>query len=518
MNNIKIPFNSIPGFSPIQSDYIEGVKPIFKKAIAFPFNLDSFKNLIDKRRNFEAEKRKNLRELIESQYAQIGIKKDLSIFENPQTFTLTTGHQLNVLTGPAYYIYKIVGIINIAKELKKTYPEYQFLPVFWLASEDHDFDEINHFTLFNKEYSWETNQKGPVGRFNLDGLEEILSQINDLPAFFREAYQKKNMSEAIRYIVYSLFDKYGVICLDADDPVAKRHLIPTIKKEIFEGGAQNLVHKALHQFAEKGYEVKLFPREINFFYLLDGLRERIVEQGGKFRVLNTNLSFSREELEKEIDNFPERFSPNVIFRPIYQEILLPNLSYLGGPGEIAYWLCLKEVFDLHGVSFPLLAPRNSVFYLNEKLKNKFDQLGNRLEFYFLNESKIKERYLLEHSDAEITLKKEIEKIQEIFDAILSKGLAIDKTMEGPINGERQKILNALENLEKKLTKAEERNHEVAINQIIQIKNRLFPQGKWQERIENYLNYALNEPDFIENLVNILDPFDSRVNFISPKNA
>lgn len=518
MKIVKFPFNSIPGFSKIQSDYIEENDRLFSQSINLPFNLDSFGEMIEKRGNIPLKQRKELKEIIEGQYAEIGISKDLSIIENSNSFTITTGHQLNILTGPAYYIYKIVSIINIAKQLKNKYPEKNFIPLFWLATEDHDFEEINHFNLFNKEYKWETDQKGAVGRFHLKGIETILNEINDLPELFKKAYSLKNMSEAIRYIVHQLFDQYGVVCLDADNKRAKQYLIPIIKKEIFERESQDLVNKSIQKFSDKGYEIKLYPREINFFYLKDNLRERIVEEAGQFSVLNMELKFSKEELEKEIEAYPERFSPNVIFRPIYQEALLPNLCYVGGPGEIAYWLSLKDSFDLHQVSYPILAPRNSIFYFNEKLNQKIEQLGKALEFYFSSENELKENYLNENSSADFEMQEELNQIEDIFSKILSKGMEIDKTMEGPVLGEKQRVMNSIQNLEKKLKKAEERKHEVAINQLLQIKNRFFPNGKWQERMENYLNFAINDANFIQNLVDHIDPFDSRVNFISPNNG
>ncbi len=509
----KVPFNAIPGFSKIQSDYLEQNNPIFKESIDHSFTIGSFKNQLEAKKSFSQEDRKLLVELIENQYQQIGVQKDVSILLNPNTFTITTGHQLNIFTGPAYYIYKIITIINLSKKLKEAYPDYHFLPLFWLATEDHDFEEINHFTLFNKEYKWETNQTGPVGRFHLEGLGEILNELKDLPDIFSKAYSSNNLSESIRILINGLFEQYGLICLDADESKLKKKLVPIIKKEIFEQASQSIIQKKLNQFSSEGYEIKLFPREINFFYMDSGFRERIVQEGEYFRVNQTNMVFTRQELENLIDEHPEKFSPNVVFRPVYQELILPNLAYIGGPGEIAYWLSLKGVFKLHEIPFPILAPRNTVFVLPSKLKNKMDQLGKPLEYFFQTDHEIKDNYLKENSEFTFELEEEIKALEALFNQILEKGVQLDKTMEGPILGEKQKILHSIQNLEKKLKKAEERKYETALNQLYQIKNRLFPDGRWQERKENFLNFSINHPEFMDELIQELDPFDLKVNFI-----
>lgn len=509
----KVPFKAVPGFSKIQSDYLEQNNSIFKESIDHTFTLESFKNQLEAKKSFSQKDRKLLVELIENQYQQIGVQKDVSILLNPNTFTITTGHQLNIFTGPAYYIYKIITIINLSKKLKEAYPDYHFVPLFWLATEDHDFEEINHFTLFNKEYKWETNQTGPVGRFHLEGLGEILNELKDLPAIFQKAYSSNNLSESIRILINGLFEQYGLICLDADDSKLKKKLVPIIKKEIFEQASQSIIQKKLNQFSSEGYEIKLFPREINFFYMESGIRERIVQEGEHFRVNQTDRVFTPQELENLIDEHPEKFSPNVVFRPVFQELILPNLAYIGGPGEIAYWLSLKGVFKLHEIPFPILAPRNSVFVLPSKLKNKMDQLNKPLEYFFQTDQEIKDNYLKENSEVAFELDEEIKALEALFNQILEKGIQLDKTMEGPILGEKQKILHSIQNLEKKLKKAEERKHETALNQLYQIKNRLFPDGRWQERKENFLNFSINHPEFMDELIQELDPFDLKVNFI-----
>jgi len=262
-----------------------------------------------------------------------------------------------------------------------------------------------------------------------------------------------------------------------------------------------------------GYHTQITPREINFFYLQDGLRERIVFENSEFRVLNSELAFSQEEILQILKDHPERFSPNVVLRPLYQETILPNLAYIGGPSEVPYWLQLKGIFDNYEEQFPLLMPRNFALVINQASQKRMDKLGITAEELFADEVSLRRSFVERNSDNSLSLAFEIDDVSEVFERILKKSLAIDQTMKGAVEAEKAKIITSLENLEKRIKKAEERNQETAVTQLLGLKQKLFPDGGLQERKENFLNFYLNDKEFINKLLEAFDPIDYRFNII-----
>ncbi len=377
-----------------------------------------------------------------------------------------------------------------------------------MASEDHDFEEINHFNLFGKTWKWESEQKGAVGRFNPEGIEQILTGLPEKIELFEKTYREhKTLSAATRFFVNELFGKDGLIILDADDKTLKKEFSEIIKDEILNQSSHTLVEKTSAALEQQGYEAQVHAREINLFYLENNLRERIVKSGDQYKVNNTDRSFSEKEILTQIENEPEKFSPNVILRPVYQECILPNLAYIGGPAEVVYWLQLKEVFDYHKLSFPILMPRNFALYINKGSVSKLSKLSLDAVELFAPAEQLKNNYLLKITEAEFKLEQEAEALKQLFSGIKQKAGAIDKTMEATVMGELQKSLKILEDLEKRLKKAEERKNETVLTQLLTLKEKLFPGGGLQERSDNFLNFYLNDITFITHLKNAFDPFN-----------
>jgi uncharacterized protein YllA (UPF0747 family) len=229
--------------------------------------------------------------------------------------------------------------------------------------------------------------------------------------------------------------------------------------------------------------------------------------------LNTDIHFSESEILQILDSQPENFSPNVVLRPLYQETILPNLAYIGGPSEVPYWLQLKGIFDYYGEQFPLLMPRNFALVVNQASQKRMDKLGISAEELFVDEVTLRRSFVERNSENSLSLAFEIDDVNEIFERILKKSLAIDQTMKGPVEAEKVKIISSLENLEKRIKKAEERNQEMSVTQLLALKQKLFPEGGLQERKENFLNYYLNDNAFITKLLAEFDPLDYSFNII-----
>lgn len=496
-------------FSPIFLDYLNKEPSLEKYYDHFPAK-ENFKELIASR-NFPKKNRDVLMEVLNDQYKSINISDavndNIESLSNENTFTIVTGHQLNIFSGPLYFIYKIVSCILTAESLKKEYPENNFVPVYWMATEDHDFAEINHFNLFGKTYTWETDQKGPVGRFNPSSIKSILDEMPEKVALFEKAYLRHdNLADATRFFVNELFGDKGLIIIDGDNAALKELLKPVMKDDLLSNNAGRIIQETSTELSSLGYKVQVFPREINLFYMDGNVRERIVYDGS-YKVINTNLEFSEQEILDKLEHSPEKFSPNVVLRPIYQEIILPNLAYIGGPAEVAYWLQLKQMFEFFKISFPVLMPRNFGMIINKNITRKVKKLNLKIKDLFLDLQALKNQFINENASNNLSLEKEQEVLKQVYFSVMHKALLVDQSLEGMIGAENTKAIKGLENIEKRLRKAEEQNQEIAIKQIENIKEKLFPGKGLQERTENFLNFYINNPSIFDVFIQHFDPFD-----------
>lgn len=507
----KLPFENVQAFSKMFVDYCNN-DPALAPFYGEKPTIAGFGDIL-KRRQFSQNSRDILVTALKSQYASLehheAVDQNIDLLAKHKTFTVTTGHQLNLYTGPLYFIYKIATVVNACIQLKETYPDHDFVPVYWMASEDHDFEEINHFSLHGQRHTWESDQRGPVGRFDTSMMGEFLDSIPEKVALFEKAYREHNtLAEACRCYVHELFGEQGVVVVDADHADLKSKFAPIIKEEVLSHSAQPIVESTNQKLIEAGYNSQAFSREINFFYL-DGIsRERIVENDGVYKVRNTSITFSEEEIRQEIDAHPERFSPNVIMRPVYQEVILPNIGYTGGPAEVAYWLQLKGVFDLHQVNFPVLLPRNFGLVISRNVGRKIDKLNLATDDLFKDIQTLKSWQLSKYGDDHL-LEADMQSITQVFEGLKSKAMNIDKSLEGYIGAEETKALKNIENIQRKLKKALESKNEVAMRQIDVIKESLFPGNGLQERTLNFLTFYLEDPAFVRDLLANFDAFDMR---------
>jgi len=513
----KLPFAATHSFSKSFLDYIGGNEVLKPFYTALP-SLENFGKQMAQR-NFPIAHRAVLADSLNKQYEGLDIseltKSNIAALRNEKTFTITTGHQLNIFTGPLYFIYKIVTVINACKTLKATYPDCHFVPVYWMASEDHDFEEISHFRFNGKKFKWETEQTGAVGRFNPKELKSIFDQIISIPQFFQDAYLKqKTLAAAARHYVNALFGDEGLVVIDADDHDLKNLLKPVIEDDIFKGSPQQLVNETSEKLDAAGYKTQVFPREINFFYLKDDIRSRIVQEGEAYTVLDTDIRFTKAAIEQEIADYPERFSPNVVLRPLYQELLLPNLAYVGGPSELVYWLQLKEVFTHFNTTFPLLMPRNFAGVLTPNVQAKIEKESLSYEEVFEDEQSLINRKVSENAQNELALSGEMQRLSAIFDDVMKQAVQIDGTLEKLVAAEKKKTQNCINKIEHKILKAEKRNQETLVNRIYAIKESLFPGGSPQERKDNFMNFYIPDTDFVQSCLESFDAFDYRFHLIS----
>ena len=515
-------------FSRLIVDYLDEKSELKSLYNRFP-NIENFEAQIEeKSKNFPIKNREILASTLVNQYENFAIseltKHNIELLKKSNTFTITTGHQLNLFTGPLYFLYKIVSVINLTKELKTAYPNHNFVPVYWMATEDHDFDEINFFNFNGNKQQWKKESKGPVGRLNTSGLEEVFEQFstelglgnnaNYLRELFKKSYlENDNLADATRFLANELFKSEGLVIIDGDDVNLKRLFIPFAKNELLHQTSYKKVSETISLLKE--YTIQVNPREINLFYIQDDLRERIVFENGNYKINNTSLAFSESELLTELEKNPENFSPNVILRPLYQEIILPNLCYIGGGGEIAYWLELKTNFKEHNVTFPMLLVRNSVLLATEKQVKKLDQLGFNWSEIFMTQELLSNKKTKEFSKFTIDFSEQKEAIKQQFKALHEIALKTDKSFIGAVKAQETKQLKGLDNLEKRLLKAEKRVHSETLNRITSLQNELFPNNSLQERSVNFSEYYGEfGPKLIEKLLYELNPLSHELKIIT----
>ncbi|WP_298480955.1 bacillithiol biosynthesis cysteine-adding enzyme BshC [uncultured Maribacter sp.] len=523
MNIDYISFKETGYFSNLMIDYLEQKKSVQNLYNNYPSLEGIGEQMLEKRNHFSKDKRGVLCAALKQQYKGVQASdktlKNIDALKEENVFTVVTGHQLNLFTGPFYFLYKIISTINLAKEIEGNNPECKVVPVYWMATEDHDFDEINYFNLHGKKIQWNKEVSGAVGRLSTEGLQEVYKILEQelgtsknakkLTSLFKKSYlEHTTLTDATRFLANELFSEYGLVIIDGDSAELKRELIPFVKKDIFENIAFKEVSKTIENIKEQPekYNVQVNPREINYFYLKDAIRERIIEKEGNFLINNTEIKFTKEELLLELNEFPERFSPNVIARPLYQEVILPNLCYIGGGGEIAYWLELKNMFSAMQVPFPVLLLRNSALLMNEKLKGKMEKMNLSVQDLFLKQNSLINKKIREISNISIDFSEQRAHLKEQFSAMYSMAEQTDKSFYGAVKAQELKQLKGLDVLEKRLLKAQKVKLKDHVIRMADLQNELFPNFSLQERTTNFSElYVEYGSSLIVDLKNALKP-------------
>lgn len=517
----RLKYQNLHFFSKLVKAYLNQNESSLSLYSLFP-TIENFSKAIEYKSKHPIN-REVLVQVLKKQYAHIS-DADIS-FQNIEklkeqnTFTITTGHQLNLFTGPLYFIYKIVSTIKLTHQLQIQYPQYNFVPVYWMATEDHDWAEINHFHTSDKvQFYWENEVNYAVGTVPTKGLENVANELKsvwesdvfgyELHSMFEKAYLKGlSLSEATRTLVHHLFGSYGLVILDAQDSALKRRFIPIMKRELKQQFVFNEVTQTNHFLKENGFEIQVNPREINLFYLTPNARQRILKEADSYRVNHTDLVFTYHEIEAEFESHPERFSPNVLMRPLYQESILPNLAYIGGGGEINYWLQLKGVFDVFQIPFPMLVLRNSALWVTEKQIRKWEKLGLFTSDMLSHFQEITNQMINQNEPPNKPDFHELEKLlKHLIEPVENWAIHIDPTLISGIKGTLQKQLNEWGHWEQKLQKSLKKKNSEALERAEKIRAELFPNETLQER---YLNYSVFYKDmgneFIRQLWNEFDP-------------
>ncbi len=487
-------------FSDILNAYVDNDERL-RSFIKYPVSFDGLKAAIEQRRKNPVDRKLLAGELLK-QYQGLEITgkvlENIQLLVHENTFTVCTAHQPAIFTGNLFFIYKILHAIKLAEELKKRFPENNFVPVYFMGSEDADLDELGNIFMNGEKIAWDTKQRGAIGRMNTKDLGKIIARIegellvlpfgNELVQLLKSCYlDSPDIQTATLKLVHALFASYGLLVLIPDNPGFKRKLLPVFEDELLNQHSSAIVSETVESIPAS-FKVQAHPRDINLFYLKDDIRLRIERQGEKWIVVDTDISFDRESIRKELQEHPERFSPNVILRGIMQETLLPDIAFIGGGGELAYWMELKELFEYYKVFYPMLIVRNSFLVIEEKWKNRLDKLGISVGQVFQPEQSLLNLIVRRESQKQLSLEKEIGEASLYYQQLKALAGNIDVTLEKHVDALRAKAIKPVEALEKKMLRAEKRKFEEQSRQLAAVKKALFPNNGLQERVDNFMPY------------------------------
>lgn len=508
----RLPYSQTGYFSEIILDYLkqaDSLKPFYKH----PVSVDGIRASLAARKRFPTN-RPVLVEALKEQYKNIAtsdrVREHIELLADENTFTVCTAHQPAIFTGSLYFIYKILHTIKLASFLSKEFPEHRFVPVFYMGSEDADLEELGKIYLNNEKLIWDTHQTGAVGRMKPEGLGTIIDRVegelsvlpfgSELISLLKETYLgSPDIQTGTFRLLNALFASFGLIILIPDRAGLKQLMVSVFADDLFNHTPSSIVNPAIRDLSVH-YKVQANPREINLFYLKDDLRGRIEKKGGKFIVHGSGLSFEEAGLRNELTGHPERFSPNVILRGLFQETILPNIAFIGGGGETAYWLELRELFDHYKTPFPVLILRNSFLLIEDTWREKLESAGLAVTDIFRSEEDLVNELVKSQSRQQLSLEEEIREALGFYARIKEISGAVDPTLVQHVDALQTKAIKPLEELEKKLLKSEKRKFEDQRRQVNAIKSALFPFDSLQERIDNFMPwYARRGPAFLEHL-------------------
>ena len=524
-----INFSDIPNHQNLFLDYMyefENVKDYYKYNFRNKEQYSSiFKSISESRKN----KQLNLASILSNQYSalqNVSVKtsRNIQLLEKEKTIAVVTGQQLGILGGPLYTLFKIITAIRLSNQLTERYDEFKFVPVFWLEADDHDFNEVRSINLLDNEnqilnlgYKEEINDddaKQSIGHIKFDeSLNEFFNQFegslrdtefkNELIVKLKEWYSVgKSFKQSFKELIFWLFDEYGLVIFDPQDSQVKSLLKPIFQKEIndFTLHTQKLIQTSAK--LEELYHAQVKVKPVNLFYHTDDGRYSVEPVDEVFKLRRKRKQFTKEEILAEIETSPERFSPNVLLRPICQDYLLPTGFYIAGPSEIAYFAQVTPLYDFYDIETPIIFPRSSATILEKNVSSGLDKYDLNMNDIFLGLDELKEKVIADLSENNIVTAfvEASKEIELTFDKIKENLFAIDKTLVDSSGRYKDRIMSSILELKTKAIKAQETKHETTIRQLTRLSNLLYPLSNLQEREINF-TYFYNKygKDFIRKI-------------------
>ena len=514
------------GITPLFVDYLNDFEKLKDYYAADFRDRKSWKKLIDKVLSKQKDRSTLIRVLTEqNKQHHCGIRTlaNIDLLGNENTVAVVTGQQVGICSGPLYTIYKTVTAIKLAEQLSTQFPDYNFVPVFWVEKEDHDFEEINKLNVLNPAGEVQTieylfggkpfeRNPGPVGSIVIDSFidnffDRLQTQLQEsefkLPLFtaLRGYYRSgATLGAAFVGLMNQVFEDSGLVFLDPGNVELKKILKPVFQKEI--AGLSKTSQMVVDTSAglEEHYHAQIKAKSINLFMLHKGGRYLIEPRENDYSLKGTRQFFSKEELNSIVENSPELISPNVVLRPICQDAILPTIAYVGGPSEVAYFAQLKPVYEFFDVQMPVVYPRASVTIMEEKVKNILEKFQVDFTEIWSDIDPLLIRIAEQVSEVKVDVLFDLLH-RRIHEAVAESRFGIqqiDPTLSGAIDSTLSRIESQLNVLKEKAQSAQQRRQEVTIKQIQKVAANIFPKSNFQEREFNVI-YYMNKygPDFVK---------------------
>jgi bacillithiol biosynthesis cysteine-adding enzyme BshC len=523
-------FCDIPGHHNLFLDYLyefDNVSEYYTHSFRNKDNyLKVIRNITESTYNISSQ----ISSVLKQQYSSVNsselTQKNIELLSQPKTVAIVTGQQLGIFGGPLYTFYKAITAIKLSKYLSERYDDNNFVPVFWMESDDHDFNEVrstkiiddNNNTI-NLDYAEELDEdeaKQSVGHLKLDdSINNLFKALNGtlrdtefkqpLINLLKKSYKVGNtFKDAFKELLLALFDEYGLVLLDPQDKNIKELLKPIFKKEIidFRQHTEKLVY--ISAKLEEIYHAQVKVKPVNLFLAVDDGRFSIEPVENEFRLKRKRKSFTQEQLVEIVENEPERLSPNVLLRPICQDYLLSTAFYIAGPSEISYFAQVQPLYELYNLTAPIIYPRSSATIVEQSIAKTLDKHDISINEIFIDVESLKKKIVdsVAETSVEDVFANISNEVELAFDRLRENLFDLDKTIADGSKKYRDKIINSLNELKSKAEKAQQKKYEVTLRQIDRAAANIFPNSNLQERELNYINFANKYGDeFLKHVFN-----------------
>lgn len=454
-----------------------------------------------------------LREFHSGELYHPAVEQNIRRLEQPESVVVIGGQQAGLLTGPLYTVYKAISVIQLARREEERLG-VPVIPVFWIAGEDHDLDEVDHIyvpypegRLTKHRLVLSTEGKRiSAGHVLLDpksvdkwlkDLAHILPDTEFKEEMIKElaclAAEPVSLTEYFAKLLHRLFGRFGLVQIDSSFPSLRRIEGPFFERLIRENDAlDEAIKHQIKQVGTMGYPSPLdfYPDCAHLFVYVEGQRQLLLRDADGFVTRDGRMRWSERELLRLAREEPERLSNNVVTRPLMQEFLFPTLAVVAGPGEIAYWGCLREAFSAMGMTMPVLMPRSGVTLIDRATERYMRLLDLSVEDIFYGLEKRKRAWIAERAPLNIqALFADAEnKIEQLYDFLIEQLSPLGPDMERLGEKNRRKVMGQVEYLRQKAEWMIQLRHDTALRRFDHISLRCLPEGKLQERVYNIATY------------------------------
>ncbi len=509
----------------------ENVKRFYKNNFR---DEDSFANIFSKLTSKDKTIQNDLVEIIKKQYVKFSLsektKNNIEKLNQSNTIAVFTGQQLGLVGGPLYTVYKIFTTIKLSEYLTEKFTNYNFVPIFWLAGDDHDFEEVTNVKFIDKEnevkklfyYDFNNKElnKGSIGNIKFNNyIQELNTEIKTSlretefsKSFFRLLdnilIEGLTFKESFFKLIFKIFDETGLIIFNPQDKKVKELLKPIFIKELRNFKEHSSDVLLVSADLDENYHAQVKVKPINLFYSNETGRHLIEPVDNEFRLKGKRKHITKEDMLERVEIYPERFSPNVLLRPVCQDYLFPTGFYIAGPGEISYFAQVMPLYKNYNIQPPIIYPRASATIVESNIAKILMKYNLSVKDFFQGETTLKENTIktLSANNVENLFNTTTKTVQESLTILTEQLGIIDKTLGESSKKNTEKILHQINVLKSKAMKSEENKYSAALRQLKKAQNIIYPNNNLQERelsIINFVNkYGMDFFDWLYNELEI----------------